>query len=100
MERRARAGVMLGGPMAGAGNWSAAAEGATKSLPSSSTDQATHLRLIKSYNTQTMDARVDSRAASVEENDSTDINAPLKAAPKLVAPEPGNSDSPFAAHSS
>jgi hypothetical protein len=45
-----------------------------------------------------MDARVDSRATSVEENDSTDINAPLKAAPKLVAPEPGISVSPFAAY--
>lgn len=62
-------------------------------------EKATHLGLIKSCNTQPMDARVDSRAASVEENDSADINAPLKAAPKLVAPEPGTSDSPFATHS-
>lgn len=50
--------------------------------------------------TQTMDARIDSRAPSVEGNDNADINAPLKAAPKLVAPEPGISHSlispPFA----
>ncbi|THZ64270.1 cytosolic Fe-S cluster assembly factor NBP35 [Aureobasidium pullulans] len=43
--------------------------------------------------TQTMDARIDSRAPSVEGNDNADINAPLKAAPKLVAPEPGISHS-------
>ncbi|THW75965.1 cytosolic Fe-S cluster assembly factor NBP35 [Aureobasidium pullulans] len=43
--------------------------------------------------TQTMDPRIDSRAPSVEGNDNADINAPLKAAPKLVAPEPGISHS-------
>ncbi|KAG9606960.1 cytosolic Fe-S cluster assembly factor NBP35, partial [Aureobasidium melanogenum] len=47
-----------------------------------------------SHNTYKMDARVDSRAASVEENDSADINAPLKAAPKLVAPEPEHCPGP------
>ncbi|KAK6002915.1 hypothetical protein QM012_001665 [Aureobasidium pullulans] len=46
------------------------------------------------FDLKTMDARVDSRAASVEENDSTDINAPLKAAPKLVAPEPEHCPGP------
>jgi Mrp family chromosome partitioning ATPase len=39
-----------------------------------------------------MDERVDSRAASVDDN--ADINAPLKATPKLVAPEPEHCPGP------